>query len=320
MIGGFIVPNLPRLSTENATRRLGLRKGGFPSRNPFPNLPTTMNRRTLLSTSLAAAASALAPAPARAGEFTGIIKKAMKFPDIDEPSLSIEDKFKLLKDIGFDGVELRYIHIGMEKEFIAARDKTGLPIHGVVNSSEPDIKSAVELCAAVGGEGILVTAPYDKKRPLMESWKERQDIIRAGLPSAEKHNVKILVENVWAGFLISPFDAVKFIDEINHPLFGIYFDVGNNVRWGVPEHWIEILGKRIGKLDIKEWDDNLHRNEGLKAGFTREIGDGTIDWAAVRGALKGIGYSGWATAEVGKADRTRLADIAARMDKVLDLA
>lgn len=279
-----------------------------------------MNRRTLLTTSLAAAASSLAPVSSRAGEFTGVIKKAIKFPDIDEPSLSIEDKFRLLKDIGFDGVELRYIHIGMEKEFIAARDKVGLPIHGVVNSSQPDLKPAIELCAAVGGEGILVTAPYDKTRPLMESWKERQDIIRAGLPHAEKHNVKILVENVWAGFLISVFDAVKFIDEVNHPLFGIYFDVGNNARWGVPEHWIPILGDRIGKLDIKEWDDNLHRTAGLKAGFSQPIGEGTINWEGVRASLKQIGYKGWATAEVGKADRTRLADIAARMDKVLDLA
>jgi hexulose-6-phosphate isomerase len=279
-----------------------------------------MNRRALLSTSVAAAASSLLPATAKAGEFTGIIKKAIKFPDIDEPSLSIEDKFRLLKDLGFDGVELRYIHIGMEKEFIAARDKVDLPIHGVVNSSQPDLKSAIELCAAVGGEGILVTAPYDKKRPLTESWKERQDIIRAGLPAAEKHNVKILVENVWAGFLFSPFDAVKFIDEVDHPLFGLYFDVGNNARWGVPEHWIPILGDRIGKLDIKEWDETKHRSEGLKAGFTRLIGDGTIDWGAVRSALKGIGYSGWATAEVGPGNRERLADIAARMDRVLDLA
>lgn len=279
-----------------------------------------MNRRTLLTSSIAAAASTLAPTPARAGEFTGIIKKAIKFPNVDEPSLSTEDKFRMLKDIGFDGVELRYTHIGMEKEFIAARDKVGLPIHGVVNSSNEDLKSAIELCAAVGGEGILVTAPYDKTRPLMESWKERQDIIRAGLPHAEKHSVKILVENVWAGFLISVFDAVKFIDEVDHPLFGIYFDVGNNVRWGVPEHWIPILGDRIGKLDIKEWDENLHRTEGLKSGFNPPIGEGTINWEGVRASLKQIGYKGWATAEVGNANRAGLADIAARMDKVLDLA
>jgi len=50
------------------------------------------------------------------------------------------------------------------------------------------------------------------------------------------------------------------------------------------------------------------------------LGEGTINWANVRKALKQIGYSGWATAEVGNADRERLADIAQRMDKILDLA
>ena len=279
-----------------------------------------MKRRAFIRTTAAALSAAALPASSRGGEFTGVIKKAIKYHNVAEPKLSILDRFKLVKDLGFDGIELRSSHANQKAEFIKARDKTGLPIHGLVNASNPDITAAIEFCAAVGGNGILVTAPYDKKRPLMDSWKERQDIIRKALPAAEKHRVKILVENVWAGFLISALDAERFIDEIENPWFGCYFDVGNNVRWGVPEHWILVLGKRIGKLDIKEWDERLHRSEGLRKGFSSPLGEGTIDWANVRKALKQIGYSGWATAEVGNADRTRLGDIAARMDKILDLA
>jgi len=279
-----------------------------------------MKRREFLQSAAALAAASVLPDLAGAGEFTGVIRKAIKYSNVAEPKLSIEDKFKLVRDIGYDGIELRSSHADQEKEFIKARDKTGLPIHGLVNSSNPDISSAIEFCAAVGGDGVLITAPYDKKRPLMESWKERQAIIRKALPAAEKHRVKILVENVWAGFLISALDAERFIDEVANPWFGCYFDVGNNVRWGVPEHWILVLGKRIGKLDIKEWDEGLHRSEGLRKGFTKPLGEGTINWANVRKALKQIGYSGWATAEVGNADRERLADIAQRMDKILDLA
>jgi len=279
-----------------------------------------MNRRDFLQATGATLATAALPSTARAGAFKGIIKKAIKFHNVAEPKLSILDKFKLVKDIGFDGIELRSNLAGQAREFIRATEKTGLPVHGLVHSSNPDIPAAVEFCKAVGGNGILVTAPYDKKRPIIESWKERQEIIRRGLPAAEKHGVRVLVENVWAGFLISVFDAERFIDEIDNPWFGAYFDVGNNVRWGVPEHWILQLGKRIGKLDIKEWDARRHNNEGLRAGFKSELGEGTINWANVRKALKQIGYSGWATAEVGSGDRKRLADIAARMDRVLDLA
>lgn len=279
-----------------------------------------MKRRAFIQTTAAALTAAALPSLSRGGEFTGIIKKAIKYTDIDEPDLSIEDKFKLVKELGFDGIELRGSHAGQKDEFLKARDKSGLPIHGLVNAADPDLIGAVEFCSAVGGVGILITGPYDKKRPLMDSWKERQAFIRKALPAAEKHRVKILIENVWAGFLISALDTERFIDEIDNPWFGSYFDVGNNVRWGVPEHWIQILGKRIGKLDIKEWDETLHANEGLRKGFSKPLGEGTINWANVRKALKQIGYSGWATAEVGKADRARLADIAARMDKILDLA
>lgn len=286
-----------------------------------------MNRRIFFTNSsfsiLATASPALSllsPATVGAGEFTGMIRKAIKFRDVNEPDLSIEDRFKLVKDLGFDGTELRTDDRENAAEYLKAVEKTGLPVHGIVNSSNPDLAGAVEFASSIGGNSVLYVAPYDKKRPLMESWKETQEVIRRGLPAAEKNQVKILVENVWAGFLISALDAVRFVDEIDSPWFGCYFDVGNNVRWGVPQHWIELLGPRIGKLDIKEWDERKHRAEGLSKGFSSPIGEGTIEWDQVRAALKQIGFQGWATAEVGGGDRVRLADIAARMDRVLGLS
>ena len=283
-----------------------------------------MNRRDFVNKTLPLLAAGagtlpLATPSARAGEFTGTIKKAVKFRDVAEPDLSIEDRFKLVKDLGFDGTELRTEDNENGAEFRKAIEKSGLPVHGIVNSSKPDLTAAVEFAASVGGTSVLYVARYDRKRPLMESWNETQEIVRKGLTAAEKHEVKILVENVWAGFLISALDAVRYVDEIDHPWFGCYFDVGNNVRWGVPQHWIQLLGPRIGKLDIKEWDERKHRSEGLSQGFSSPIGEGTIPWDQVRAALKEINYEGWATAEVGGGDRERLADIAARMDRVLDL-
>ena len=277
---------------------------------------------TTTSTVLASGATALPllkPTSTSAGEFTGTIRKAIKFRDVDEPDLSIEDRFKLVKDLGFDGTELRTEDKEEAAEYQKASEKSGLPVHGVINSSNPDLTGAIEFAASVGGNSILYVARYDRTKPLMDSWNESLAVIRSGLAAAEKHQVKILVENVWAGFLISALDTVRFVDEIDHPWFGSYFDVGNNVRWGVPQHWIELLGPRIGKLDIKEWDERLHRSEGLSKGFASPIGDGTIEWDQVRAALKKIQYQGWATAEVGRANRERLADIAARMDRVLDL-
>jgi len=84
----------------------------------------------------------------------------------------------------------------------------------------------------------------------------------------------------------------------------------NHQKYGPPAEWIRTLGKRIVKLDVKDWG---HEN-----GFCK-IGDGDVDWAAVRTALNDIGFSGWAAAEVGGGGRERLADISERMDVALGI-
>jgi L-ribulose-5-phosphate 3-epimerase len=283
-----------------------------------------MKRRHFLSQTVPAlGAAAVLPAilshQSGAAEMTGRLKKGIKFSMVKEPDLSIVDQFRMLKEVGFDGTELRTENRNDLKTYLEAVDKSGLVVHGIVNSDKPDLETAVKFSHDVGGDSVLYVARYDKKRPLMESWNETQAIIRKGLPAAEKYGVKILVENVWAGFLISALDTERFVDEIDSPWFGSYYDVGNNVRWGVPQHWIEILGDRIGKLDIKEWDEKKHSSEGLRKGFGSPLGEGTIDWAAVREALRKIDFKGWATAEVRGGDRARLAEISQGMDRVLGL-
>lgn len=49
-------------------------------------------------------------------------------------NLSIMDKFKLVKDLGFDGIELDSPNDLNEREVLEARDKTGIELPGVVNS------------------------------------------------------------------------------------------------------------------------------------------------------------------------------------------
>jgi hypothetical protein len=102
---------------------------------------------------------------------------------------------------------------------------------------------------------------------------------------------------------------------------GWYFDVGNCVRFAWPEHWVQVLGDRIFKLDIKEYSRKLQKEEGLWKGFGVELTEGSIDWAAVMRALDAIPYrGGWASAEVKGGDAERLTDIARRMDTIFSMA
>jgi L-ribulose-5-phosphate 3-epimerase len=136
------------------------------------------------------------------------------------------------------------------------------------------------------------------------------------LPLAAELEIHIALENVWNNFLLSPLELCRYIDEFESPWIGSYFDVGNVVRFAWPEHWIEALGPRILKVDVKEYSRKKQNDEGLWKGFAVELHEGDCDWPAVMKAFDAIGYSGWFTAEIPGGGEDRLRDIAARMDRI----
>jgi hexulose-6-phosphate isomerase len=130
--------------------------------------------------------------------------------------------------------------------------------------------------------------------------------------------MQIALENVWNNFLLSPIEAKRFVDEINHPLVGWYFDIGNVLRYGWPEQWIKTLNSRIMKLHIKEYSRELMNTKGLWDGFKVELLEGDNNWPVVMKAVSEINHKGgWLTAEVNGGDRTRLKDLSERMDKII---
>ena len=290
---------------------------------------TPTDRREFLTNSATAAAVGIAAtmltgvnADERRHEFKGRIRKAVKYHMITE-KLSAMDKLKMLKDIGFDGVEPR-VELASDKqsqvrELAAASAALDFPIHGVVHSSNPNLTEAIDQAKMLGASSVLHVVRYDQKIGYLQNYQETLDIIRRATDHASKQEIYILIENVWASYLIEPMAMARFIDEINCPWVQVYFDIGNVVRWGWPEHWIEVLGNRVKKLDVKEFDLTIAMSEGLRKGFGKPLGEGSIDWIKVRKELQKISYSGWATAEVPGGDRQHLADLARQMDRVLDL-
>ena len=282
-----------------------------------------MKRRAFLSSCLSLGSYATLAQPSMAGEFTGKIKKAVKYHMV-KGNASVEEKFQRVKDLGFDGIETRTAlgekNSALVDSYLSASKKTGLPIHGVIHSDNPTLVEAIDQAKYLGANSVLHVVRYNQKLSYRDNYAQTQEIIRAATDHARKAQVMILLENVWATFLIEPTSMARYIDEIDSPMVGAYFDVGNVVRWGWPPHWIEVLGPRIKKLDIKEYDLNVAMNEGMRKGFQKPLGSGSIDWKKVREGLSNIGYTGWATAEVPGGDTARLRDIASQMNDVLDLS
>jgi L-ribulose-5-phosphate 3-epimerase len=238
--------------------------------------------------------------------------------------------FELLKDAGFEGVELISPNQFELSEVLSARDKTGLVIHGVSGArhwqeplSDPDPKvvergmAAIRQefldCKAYGGTTVLVVpAVVNKKVSYREAYARSQENIRKLIPYAEEAGVKIAIEEVWNRFLLSPLEFCRYIDEFESPTVGAYFDVGNIVEYGYPEEWIRELSKRILKVHIKEYAKPKR--------FEYRLGEGEIDWPAVRQALTEVGYEGWITAEVPYGDLAAMKDVVQRMNQLLSLA
>lgn len=256
---------------------------------------------------------------ADAGEFTGKIKKACKY-NMVKTDMSVEDNFTMLKEVGYDGVELGFHDKVDPNEALAASKSTGLPIHGVVLGSVNGINDAVDRAKLYGATSVLLVAGrVNEDKPYAQNYEETQAAIRAAIPYAEQEQIMLLVENVWNNFLLSPLEMARYVDELESDIVGVYFDLGNVARFGWTEHWIPVLGDRIKKLDIKDYSRTKQMNEGPWKGFDCKIGDGEIDWAACRRELADIGYTGWLTAEVPGGGKDELADICNRLNQVLDI-
>ncbi len=283
------------------------------------------DRRTFLKAAGASVAASTMGPPALAAAPRPAWKRAFMLGAVSKgPVLG---HFQLLKEAGFEGVELLSPNGFDRDEVLRARDATGLVIHGISGSkhwdnplSSPDpavverglaaIRQSIGDCKAYGGSTVLlVPAVVRPDVSHREAYTRSQANIRKVIPEAEAAGIKIAIEEVWNKFLLSAPEFARYVDEFGTPAVGAYFDVGNVVEYGYPQEWIRDLGKRVLKVHIKEY--------GKARRFGYPLGEGEIDWPAVRSALIDIGYDGWITAEVGLADLAGMKDVVRRMDKVL---
>lgn len=239
----------------------------------------------------------------------------------------IEKKLRLAKEAGFAGFEIDLSDDGSvnlksaDADLITFRklvEQHGLELSGLAtglywgaNAASADathrkkaediLQHQIRCAKGLGLDAILVVpgsvgfdfmpcpeiVPYDKVLERAGAF------IRTALPAAEKAGVTICVENVWNKFLLSPLEMRDFIDSFSHANVASYFDVGNILAIGYPEHWIPILGKRIKRVHFKDY----RRGVGSAEGFV-DLLSGDVNWPAVISALRNVGYKGWIAAEM----------------------
>lgn len=313
-----------------------------------PHAPSSLDRRRFLAAGAASVAgagvwAAATPSPAAAAEIvrppvgkrillsckSGMIAAASS----DEP---LAARLRRAGDAGFDGVDLDEAGKYTPEEVRAAVAESGVFVHNAINHehwsktlthADPAVRAAgranIEHCLrvshAAGGSGVLIVpGKADDGAPDVIAERCRQEI-RQLIPLAAALGQMILIENVWNRMFYDhdappeqgPERFIQFIDSIDSPWVGMYYDIGNHWKYGQPGEWIRQFGRRCVKLDVK--------------GFSRaenkwtEITAGDLPWAEVRQALADIGFAGWTTAEVEGGDLQRLTEIRKQMQEAFQI-
>lgn len=292
-----------------------------------------MNRRSFLKITAGGAAAAAWPisaAPRRT------LRKAIMHSTIGVKG-SVLQKYRVMKEAGFEGVEPMG---GMDREeVLAALKETGLQAasvcchtHWVKPLSAPDegtrkigldgLIQSLRDAKAYGASSVLLVPGVARDGVTYQQCFDRSIVeIKKAIPVARETGVIIAIENVGNNFIMSPEQAVEYLDTMNSEWVGFHFDIGNAGRVGPAEKWINALGKRILKIHVKDFRAKPPEAGGRSTPRPKLL-DGDTNWPAVMKALDEASYSGWCISEQPSEQAANLEsarDLAARMDKIFAL-
>lgn len=97
---------------------------------------------------------------------------------------------------------------------------------------------------------------------------------------AEEVGCALAIEMVWNGFLFSPLEMRRLIDEVGSEYIGFYFDPGNMAVFQFPQHWVRALGNRTKMVHMKDF-----KGGALNGKWTALL-DGGVNFKAVLHELK----------------------------------
>ena len=257
------------------------------------------------------------------------IKKGVLL-DMLPANLSYTDRLKMARDVGFDVVQVpTEPNQRVAEQIKKAAEGAGIRIDSVMNmdhwkyplsSRDPatverglaGMRVSLQNANLWGADAVLlVPAVVNSETSYLDAWKRSQTQIRTLIPVAEKLKVVIAIEEVWNDFLLSPPEMAKYLDEFRSPWVKSWFDVGNVMLYGYPQDWIHTLNKRIVKVHLKDFK---RKQDGYA---WVNLGDGDVNWTAVRNAFSDTGYAGSAIVEIEGGDEAYLKDICRRVDMLL---
>src|SRR3954470_21747142 len=197
-----------------------------------------MNRRSFLTTTITVTA-AVAIRPSLSAAPNRKLRKAIMHSTIGVKG-SVLEKYRVMKEAGFEGVEPMG---GMNREeVLAALKETGLQAasvcchtHWQKPLSAPDeatrkigldgLIQSLQDAKAYGASSVLFVPGVVRDGVTYQQCFNRSIVeIKKTIPVARDAGVKIAIENVGNNFIMSPEQAIEYLDAINSEWVGWHFD------------------------------------------------------------------------------------------------
>jgi len=234
----------------------------------------------------------------------------------------LEDAFRIAPEIGFDGLEIPFTKVeDYQDELIWTREgvsqlRNWSEQYGVEMPScvagrynlrgfpddDPAVREeAVELMlhlidmCAEAGIGTILTAFFGQQALETEEDIQRGiDGVRQCAPKAESQGVTLALEGT-----VDVDTWLRMVDAIDSDAIGIYYDVGNALRFGHDGP------RELRILDEEGLLEQIHIKDMTYDHKNKPLGEGDVDWDGVGAALREISYDGYLVLETPRSDNPR---------------
>lgn len=229
------------------------------------------------------------------------------------PDLGTDKFLEAASKAGYEGVELnlrekdgdittemsgakarKLVHLAEHYRIEIASLTTGLLNDFPLSSNDPSVRQKgmyigeklIDFASEMGVEIVQMTPGVAYAgTPYQISYERAKEAFWELGDKAAAAGITIGIENVCKKFLASPLEFNNFLNDINHQSVQVYFDNGNALATGYPEHYINMLGDRFVAMHVKDLR--------LSVGDFVPIMEGDTNWPAMMNALNDIPYKGY---------------------------
>ncbi len=167
----------------------------------------------------------------------------------------------------------------------------------VVRQDTLDYMRACADNAAALGASLLLIVPGRSLhgQPKDDAWQRLADGVNTICEEAASHPLRLAVEpvNGWVSDLVNTAaDALRIVEQVGCERLGVALDTGHiHLSDEPPQVAVELAGDRLFQVHVND-NDGQHQQNLVP-------GDGSFDFAGFVEALRGAGYAGFITAELG---------------------